>query len=434
MIHAVPGPARLRDQIRPKRCLPMPDALPDTPPQATRLADYRPPDFLVDTVDLVFDLGAADTRVAAHLMVRRNPAAATPGAPLRLDGDELELVRLALDGRPLAADEYRQEPDGALIVPRVPGSFALDIETRIVPERNTALSGLYVSGGNFCTQCEPEGFRRITYFLDRPDVMARYTVTIRAEKARFPVLLSNGNPAGGGDLADGRHWARWVDPHPKPSYLFALVAGDLVPVRDHFTTRSGRPVELAIWVRRGDEDRCDHAMLALKTSMKWDEDVFGLEYDLDVFNIAAVSDFNMGAMENKGLNVFNTKYVLARPDTATDGDYQGIETVVAHEYFHNWTGNRVTCRDWFQLSLKEGLTVFRDQEFTADQGSRAVKRLADVRRLRAAQFPEDDGPLAHPVRPESYIAIDNFYTATVYQKGAEIVRMMHTLAGPAGFR
>ena len=251
----------------------------------------------------------------------------------------------------------------------MPDAFALDITTRIVPERNTALSGLYLSGGNFCTQCEPEGFRRITYFLDRPDVMARYTVTIRADKARFPVLLSNGNPSGGGDLADGRHWARWVDPHPKPSYLFALVAGDLVAVEDRFTTRSGREVALGIWVRRGDEDKCGHAMESLKKAMRWDEEVFGLEYDLDVFNIVAVSDFNMGAMENKGLNIFNTRYVLAKPDTATDSDYQAIEAVIAHEYFHNWTGDRVTCRDWFQLSLKEGLTVFRDQLFSADQGS-----------------------------------------------------------------
>jgi aminopeptidase N len=412
----------------------MSDTLPDTPPQATRLADYRPPDFLVETVDLVFDLDAADTSVAAHILVRRNPIAATPGAPLRLDGDELELVRLALDGRPLAPDEYRRDPDGALVVLQVPGSFALDIETRIIPERNTALSGLYISGGNFCTQCEPEGFRRITYFLDRPDVMARYTVMIRADKTRFPVLLSNGNPAESGDLADGRHWAKWVDPHPKPSYLFALVAGDLVAVEDRFTTRSGRTVPLAIWVRRGDEDKCDHAMLSLKKAMRWDEEVFGLEYDLDVFNIVAVSDFNMGAMENKGLNIFNTRYVLAQPATATDSDYQAIEAVIAHEYFHNWTGDRVTCRDWFQLSLKEGLTVFRDQLFSADQGSQAVCRIANIRTLRAIQFPEDAGPLAHPVQPQSYLRIDNFYTPTVYNKGAEVIRMIHTLLGPEGFR
>ena len=291
-----------------------------------------------------------------------------------------------------------------------------------------------MSGGNFCTQCEAEGFRRITYFLDRPDVMARYTTTIIADKTAYPVLLSNGNPEESGDLDRGRHWAKWIDPHPKPAYLFALVAGDLVAVRDRFTTRSEREVALAIWVRRGDEDKCDHAMASLKKAMRWDEDVFGLEYDLDVFNIVAVSDFNMGAMENKGLNIFNTRYVLAKPETATDADYQNIEAVIAHEYFHNWTGNRVTCRDWFQLSLKEGLTVFRDQEFSGDQGSRAVHRIGAVRALRAMQFPEDDGPLAHPVRPESYLRIDNFYTPTVYNKGAELVRMIQTLIGKAGFR
>jgi aminopeptidase N len=412
----------------------MPDALLDNAPQPTRLADYRPPEFLVDTVDLTFDLGETDTRVASRLKLRRNPEAADPAAPLRLDGDEVELAHLRLDGRSLSPGEYRQEPDGALVIERVPDSFALGIETRINPERNTALSGLYISGGNFCTQCEPEGFRRITYFLDRPDVMARYGVTIRADKRRFPVLLSNGNPAGEGDLEGGLHWARWVDPHPKPTYLFALVAGDLVAVRDSFTTRSGRNVKLAIWVRRGDEDKCGHAMASLKKAMRWDEDTFGLEYDLDVFNIVAVSDFNMGAMENKGLNIFNTRYVLAKPETATDSDYQGIEAVIAHEYFHNWTGNRVTCRDWFQLSLKEGLTVFRDQLFSADQGSPAVCRIGNIRTLRAAQFPEDAGPLAHPVQPQGYLRIDNFYTATVYNKGAEVIRMMHTLLGPEGFR
>jgi aminopeptidase N len=412
----------------------MPDALPDTAPQPTRLADYRPPDFLIDNVDLVFDLGAAETGVQSHVALRRNPKAGNPRAPLRLDGDELELMALALDGRPLTPSDYRHEPDGALVVPAVPDSFVLDIETRIAPARNTALSGLYTSGGNFCTQCEPEGFRRITYFLDRPDVMARYSVTIRAEKAGFPVLLSNGNPAGAGDLPGGRHWAKWVDPHPKPSYLFALVAGDLVALEDRFRTRSGREVRLAIWVRRGDENKCGHAMASLKKAMRWDEETFGLEYDLDVFNIVAVSDFNMGAMENKGLNIFNTRYVLAQPASATDTDYQGIEAVIAHEYFHNWTGDRVTCRDWFQLSLKEGLTVFRDQLFSADQGSPAVCRIGNIRTLRAAQFPEDAGPLAHPVQPQSYLRIDNFYTATVYNKGAEVIRMIHTLLGKEGFR
>jgi aminopeptidase N len=411
------------------------DASPDvSPPQPVRLADYRPPEFLIDTVDLVFDLDGAKTRVKSRLGIRRNPAAFDPAAPLHLDGEELALVSLALDGELLGANRYQLSAEGSLTLADVPDAFTLDVETRIAPDSNTQLSGLYMSGGNFCTQCEPEGFRRITYFIDRPDVMARYTTTIVADKARFPVLLSNGNPVEHGEAGNGRHWAKWVDPHPKPSYLFALVAGDLVAIRDSFVTRSGKLVALAIWVRRGDEDKCGHAMASLKKAMRWDEEVFGLEYDLDVFNIVAVSDFNMGAMENKGLNIFNTRYVLAKPETATDADYQNIEAVIAHEYFHNWTGNRVTCREWFQLSLKEGLTVFRDQEFSADQGSRAVRRIAEVRTLRAIQFPEDDGPLAHPVRPDSYLRIDNFYTPTVYNKGAELVRMIHTLIGQEGFR
>jgi aminopeptidase N len=411
------------------------DISPDiTPPQPVRLADYQPPAYLIDTVDLVFELGAEDTRVKSRLGIRGNPAAAERGAALHLDGEALELVSLALDGEQLGANRYQLPPEGGLILADVPDAFTLDVETRIAPQSNTALSGLYVSGGNFCTQCEPEGFRRITYFIDRPDVMARYTTTIIADKLRYPVLLANGNPAARGTVDALRHWAKWVDPHPKPSYLFALVAGDLVAVEDHFTTRSGKDVALAVWVRRGDEDKCGHAMASLKKAMRWDEEVFGLEYDLDVFNIVAVSDFNMGAMENKGLNIFNTRHVLAKPETATDTDYQNIESVIAHEYFHNWTGNRVTCRDWFQLSLKEGLTVFRDQEFSADQGSRAVRRIGDVRSLRAMQFPEDEGPLAHPVRPDSYIRIDNFYTPTVYNKGAELVRMIHTLVGREAFR
>ncbi len=410
----------------------MPDTHVEAELKPIKLSEYRPPAFLVDRVALSFDLDEAATTVTSRLDVRRNPAAEAD-APLPLDGDALRLVRLALDGETLGANRYRIE-GGQLVLPGMPEAGTIEIETVIAPRDNTLLSGLYVSGGGFFTQCEAEGFRRITYFPDRPDVMARFTTTIRADAKRAPVLLSNGNPAGHGVLADGRHWARWDDPHPKPCYLFALVAGDLVAVRDAFTTRSGRHVDLAIWVRRGDEDKCGHAMQSLKKAMKWDEDVFGLEYDLDVFNIAAVSDFNMGAMENKGLNVFNTKYVLAKPDTATDADFEGIETVIAHEYFHNWTGNRVTCRDWFQLSLKEGLTVFRDQEFSMDQGSRAVKRIMDVRRLRAAQFPEDAGPLAHPVQPDSYIAIDNFYTATVYNKGAEVIRMMQTMIGRENFR
>jgi aminopeptidase N len=403
--------------------------MPDSAPQATRRADYRPPAFLIDTVELEFRLDPEATLVRARLGFRRNG----PGE-FRLDGDGLTLLEAKLDGVALAEGRARLGADGSLTIADAPEAGLLETLVRIAPEKNTELSGLYTSGGNFYTQCEAEGFRRITFFPDRPDVMARYTVTLHAERARCPVLLSNGNPAEAGHGEDGTHWVRWVDPHPKPSYLFALVAGDLVDVRDSFVTKSGRRVALNIWVRRGDEDRCGHAMDSLIRSMTWDEEVFGLEYDLDVFNIAAVSDFNMGAMENKGLNVFNTKYVLAKPETATDGDYQGIETVIAHEYFHNWTGNRVTCRDWFQLSLKEGLTVFRDQEFSADQGSRAVKRIRDVRGLRAAQFPEDAGPMAHPVRPDSYIEIDNFYTPTVYQKGAEVVRLIHTRIGAAAFR
>jgi aminopeptidase N len=407
------------------------DRAQDSGPQPVRLTDYAPPDFLIDTVDLTFELDPTDTRVSATLTVRRNPAGRA-GAPLVLDGEAVRLERVAVDGGDLGGNSYTRT-DTSLTIPDLPDACTLAIVTRISPRDNTELSGLYTSGGSFFTQCEAQGFRRITYFLDRPDVMSRYTTTIIADPASCPVLLSNGNPAG--TTVEGeRAVARWVDPHPKPAYLFALVAGDLVSVDDSFVTRSGRHVDLHIWVRRGDEDRCDHAMRSLKKSMAWDEEVFGLEYDLDVFNIAAVSDFNMGAMENKGLNVFNTKYVLARPDTATDGDYLGIETVIAHEYFHNWTGNRITCRDWFQLSLKEGLTVFRDQEFSADQGSRAVKRIGDVRGLRAGQFSEDAGPLAHPVRPDSYIAIDNFYTATVYQKGAEVVRMIQTLIGREDFR
>ncbi|HWK43442.1 MAG TPA: aminopeptidase N [Stellaceae bacterium] len=410
-----------------------PSSAPETAPRAIRLADYAVPDFLIDTVDLVFELGETSTAVKARLTLRRNPASAKPTAPLVLDGEALKLVSVLLDDEPVGPNAYAVDAT-SLTIAEVPDAFTLDIETVIEPQNNTELSGLYTSGGNFCTQCEAEGFRRITYFLDRPDVMARYTTTILADRARYPVLLSNGNPVDAGTSSAGRHWAKWVDPHPKPAYLFALVAGDLVAHRDSFVTRSGRTIPLAIWVRQGDEDRCGHAMTALKTSMRWDEEVYGFEYDLDVFNIVAVSDFNMGAMENKGLNVFNTKYILAKPETATDGDYQGIETVVAHEYFHNWTGDRVTCRDWFQLSLKEGLTVFRDQEFTADQGSRAVKRIQDVRGLRAAQFREDASPMAHPVRPDSYIEINNFYTATVYQKGAEVVRMIHTLIGAVAFR
>src|SRR5580704_9769797 len=404
------------------------------PPKPTLLSEYRPPDFVIDEVELLFSLGEDETIVRSHLAARRNPGAGTPKAPLRLNGEELELVSIALDGAALATERYRIESDGDLILLDLPDAFQLDIAVKIKPQLNTALSVLYTSGGNFCTQCEAEGFRRITWFLDRPDVSARYRVRIEADKARYPVLLSNGNPGEHGDLDGGRHFAVWDDPHPKPSYLFALVAGDLVALKDEFTTRSGKEVPLGIWVRHGDEDKCAHAMASLKASMRWDEETYGLEYDLDVFNIVAVSDFNMGAMENKGLNIFNTRYVLAKPDTATDTDYENIEAVIGHEYFHNWTGDRVTCRDWFQLSLKEGLTVFRDQQFSADMGSAAVSRISDIRALRAAQFPEDAGPLAHPVQPQSYLRIDNFYTATVYNKGAELIRMMHTLLGREGFR
>ena len=407
-------------------------AVPDAsavPPQPKRLSDYAPPAFVVDTVDLVFDLDPTTTRVKARLGLRRNPAPGLdPRAPCRLDGDGLTLVGLEIDGAPPEQGQVAMRPDG-LIIDGLPQACTLDIETEIGPATNTALSGLYESGGNLTTQCEPEGFRRITYFPDRPDVLARYTVTLLADRQRFPVLLSNGNRVDAGETGDGRHWAKWVDPFPKPSYLFALVAGDLEAVRDRFVTRSGRVVELAIYVRAPDLDKCDHAMESLKASMRWDEAVFGLEYDLDIFNIVAVSDFNMGAMENKSLNIFNTALVLAKPETATDTDYHRIESVVAHEYFHNWTGNRITCRDWFQLTLKEGLTVFRDQLFSADQGDPTVQRIVDVRRLRAAQFPEDQGPLAHPIRPESYIEINNFYTPTVYEKGAEVIRMIHTLLG-----
>jgi aminopeptidase N len=406
---------------------------PQTAPHETRLADYRPPAFLIDTVELAFDLDEAATQVRSRLTLRRNPASADTAAPLSLDGEAVTLVRVMLDGAELGANRYVLA-DGKLLIPDMPDTATLEIEARIAPKDNTELSGLYTSNGSYFTQCEAEGFRRITFFPDRPDVMARFTTTITGDKARVPVMLSNGNPGVIEDAGNGRHRVVWTDPHPKPCYLFALVAGDLVAVKDSFTTRSGRHVDLGIWVRRGDEDRCAHAMRSLKTSMTWDEDVFGLEYDLDVFNIAAVSDFNMGAMENKGLNVFNTKYVLAKPETATDTDYQGIESVIAHEYFHNWTGDRVTCRDWFQLSLKEGLTVYRDQEFSADQGSRVVKRIGDVRGLRAAQFREDAGPLAHPVQPDHYIAIDNFYTATIYNKGAEVIRMMATIIGREAFR
>lgn len=400
-------------------------------PKAILLRDYQAPPYWIEKVDLDFDLHDAGTIVTARLSLRRNDD--VPAGPLVLDGQELELLSVSLNGAALAPDAYVQTAD-TLTLTDLGAAPVLEIVTRIHPEQNTALEGLYKSSGNYCTQCEAEGFRKITYFLDRPDVMARYSVRIEADRAAYPVLLSNGNLVGEGEAGEGRHWARWDDPWPKPCYLFALVAGTLVHIEDRFTTASGREVMLRIYVEPGNEDKCGHAMTSLIKSMKWDEEAYGREYDLDIFNIVAVGDFNMGAMENKSLNIFNTKYILARPDTATDTDFLGIETVVAHEYFHNWTGNRVTCRDWFQLSLKEGLTVFRDQQFSADMNSAPVKRIQDVTRLRQVQFAEDAGPTAHPVRPESYIEINNFYTPTVYEKGAEVLRMYHTLLGPDGYR
>jgi aminopeptidase N len=398
-----------------------------------RLKDYRPPDWLVETVELDISLHPSETRVRAALRLKPNPDAPAP-APLVLDGDEVNLVGLAIDGKTIAPEHYAATAD-SLTIPQVPPRpFTLTIETIVDPSANTQLMGLYRSGKTYCTQCEAEGFRRITYFPDRPDVMAVYTTRIEADKAEAPILLANGNLTSSGDLPGGRHFAVWHDPYPKPSYLFALVGGDLACVQDTFVTMSGRAVTLRIYVEHGKEDRCAYAMDSLKRSMRWDEQAFGREYDLDIFMIVAVSDFNMGAMENKGLNVFNDKYVLASPETATDADFAHIEGIIAHEYFHNWTGNRITCRDWFQLCLKEGLTVFRDQEFTSDQRSRPVKRISDVRLLRAHQFTEDAGPLAHPVRPEVYSEINNFYTATVYEKGAEVIRMLSVLLGRDGFR
>ncbi|MDO9439595.1 MAG: aminopeptidase N [Beijerinckiaceae bacterium] len=401
--------------------------------QPVRLSDYRAPDFLIDEVRLDARLQGAETTIDARLKIRRNPAG-RPGAPLVLDGDELVVVSVELDETPLDLAEVAR-PD-RLTVPNVgDGPFTLRIVTQLDPASNTKLMGLYRSGSAYCTQCEAEGFRRITYFLDRPDVLSVYTTRIEADLSEAPVLLGNGNLVESGRIAgSSRHYAVWHDPWPKPCYLFALVGGDLGVVEDTLVTASGREVKLGIYVEHGKEDRAGYAMDALKRSMLWDEKAFGREYDLDVFNIVAVSDFNMGAMENKGLNIFNDKYVLALPQTATDMDYAHIEGVIAHEYFHNWTGNRFTCRDWFQLCLKEGLTVFRDQEFSSDERSRSVKRIMDVRTLRAAQFPEDAGPLAHNVRPETYLEINNFYTPTVYEKGAEIIRMLKLMIGDDAFR
>ncbi|MGE4376969.1 MAG: aminopeptidase N, partial [Burkholderiaceae bacterium] len=400
----------------------------------TRREDYAPPPFWIDSVDLSFDLDPAKTRVLNRMRVRRNPD--VPAQPLRLDGEELNLARVLVNGQ---GTSFKIDGD-QLVLENLPAGnepFELEIFTTCAPAKNTRLMGLYVSEGTFFTQCEAEGFRRITYFLDRPDVMANYTVTLRADKAAYPVLLSNGNLVAQGELEDGRHWARWVDPHKKPCYLFALVAGKLVAREQRIRSRAGTEHLLQVYVRPGDLDKTEHAMHSLMAAIAWDEARFGLPLDLERFMIVATSDFNMGAMENKGLNIFNTKFVLANPATATDTDYANIESVVAHEYFHNWTGNRVTCRDWFQLSLKEGLTVFRDQEFSQDMAgsssARAVRRIEDVRVLRTAQFPEDAGPMAHPVRPDGYIEINNFYTVTIYEKGAEVVRMMQTLVGRDGF-
>ena len=407
----------------------------DATPTSIFLKDYTPPEYLVGQVDLTFILDAGETRVASRLTVQKNRQGADANAPLVLDGEDLALDSVKLNGQLLKPGQYRLT-DESLTIAGAPKSevFTLEIETRIRPKDNTELEGLYLSKDMLCTQCEAQGFRKITYFPDRPDVMAKFNVTLIADRSRYPVLLSNGNMGAVGSLAKNRHWVRWEDPFPKPSYLFALVAGQLTMVEDVFTTRSGREVRLQIFVEAQDADKCGHAMASLQHAMAWDEEVYGREYDLDLYMVVAVSHFNMGAMENKGLNIFNTKYVLARPDTATDSDYENVEAVIAHEYFHNWTGNRITCRDWFQLSLKEGFTVFRDQEFTADRTSRAVKRIDDVDLLRTRQFAEDAGPMAHAVRPESYMEINNFYTLTVYEKGAELVRMIHTLLGKEKFR
>ena len=410
----------------------MSDVRHDAAPRAIYLKDYRVPEFLIDTVDLRFDLGEDHTRVRAQLQIRRASNTAA-NAPLILNGHGFELESITLNGRVLSGTDYIVEVD-SLMLAHVPEAFMLDIVTVLRPQDNTSLEGLYKSSGNFCTQCEAQGFRKITYFLDRPDVLARYTVTLSGDEAKYPVLLSNGNCVARGKGEAGIHWARWQDPFPKPCYLFAMVAGDLACVEDEFITLSGRRVVLQVFVQHHNATQCEHALRSLQKAMQWDEEVFGREYDLDIYMIVAVDDFNMGAMENKGLNVFNSRYVLAKPHSATDADYDAIESIIGHEYFHNWSGNRVTCRDWFQLSLKEGFTVFRDQEFSADMSSRAVNRIADVNALRTGQFREDAGPMAHPVRPESYVEINNFYTMTVYNKGAELIRMMRAIIGAQKFR
>ncbi len=402
-------------------------------PRATYLKNYQPPAFLVESVEFVFELHEDDTLVHSLIKIKRNPASEDSRAALQLDGQDLELVSIAIDGQSLPDSTYTIETE-KLLIADVPNEFELAITTRIHPAANTALEGLYHSGKMLCTQCEAEGFRRITYFPDRPDVMTSYTVTLQADKEKYPVLLSNGNLIEEGELPDGRHFAKWHDPSLKPSYLFAVVAGQLVFKEDFFTTMNGRKVTLRVFVEAENEHKCGHAMDSLKQSMQWDEETYGREYDLDIFMIVAVNDFNMGAMENKGLNVFNASCVLASPETATDNDYYRIQSIIGHEYFHNWSGNRVTCRDWFQLSLKEGFTVFRDQEFSSDLNSRPVQRIDDVDILRNHQFPQDAGPMAHPVRPDHFIEISNFYTVTVYNKGAEVVRMIRNLLGWKGFR
>lgn len=402
-------------------------------PKTTYLKDYTAPDYLIETVDLVFDLGEASTTVTSKLKITRNLATESHKKPLVLNGEALQLIRLKLDEKILSANDYQINPE-QLVLTELPDEFNLEVVTQINPQANTELSGLYYTDNIFCTQCEAEGFRRITYFLDRPDVLARYTTTIIADKTRFPILLSNGNLISQQELPNNRHQVTWQDPFKKPCYLFALVAGDLDCLDDEFITSSGRKVALKIFSDKGDSVKCTHAMDAIKKSMRWDEEKYGREYDLDIFMIVAIHAFNMGAMENKGLNVFNAKYILAKPDTATDTDYQNILAVVGHEYFHNWTGNRVTCRDWFQLSLKEGLTVLREHEFTADMTSALVARIDNVNHLRAAQFTEDAGPLAHPVQPDAYMEINNFYTMTIYEKGAEVIRMMKILLGNVLFR
>lgn len=399
-------------------------------PKMINLKDYSPANYTISDVHLTFELHDTKTKVTATSRLLQNKGQENT---LILNGENLTLESVSIDGRKLSSDEY-QLNDDFLIIPQAPAAFTLEIINFNNPEENKALDGLYKSGPMFCTQNEPEGFRRMTYFLDRPDVLAKYTTKIIANKKDYPVLLSNGNLVGSGELADGLHFCEWEDPFPKPSYLYALVAGDLGMIQDSFTTKSNRKIDLRIYCDKGNEEKCHHAMESLKNSMKWDEDRFGLEYDLDIYMIVAVDSFNMGAMENKGLNIFNSAYVLAKPETATDDNFLGIESVVGHEYFHNWTGNRVTCRDWFQLTLKEGLTVFRDQEFSGDLNSKAVQRISDVARLRQAQFPEDAGPTSHPIKPQSYIEINNFYTATIYEKGAEVIRMIHTFLGEEGFQ